>query len=119
MCMLHSGTVGVEVDTPTLLNGSLKLSCEVYGYLRSSSHPVWTAGNDVVQNDERHKVTVENVYLLSYYRRVSLLKRVVSHLTIIKVTNQDLGDYTCSIQGNSSRVTVSNFENGRNTHCLC
>ena len=109
--MLHSGTVGVEVGTPTLLNGSLKLSCEVYGYLRSSSDPVWTAGNDVVPNDERHKVTMENVDLLSY-RRVPLMKRVVSHLTIINATNQDLGEYTCSVQGNSSRVTVSTFENG-------
>ena len=80
------------------------LKCEVYGYPRNSSPPVWTHGSDEMQNG-RYTTNVINAGLLSG-NSISTTERVVSQLTIINVTANDSGDYTCSWQGNSTTVTL-------------
>ena len=82
------------------------LSCEIYGYPRDSSPPVWTSS--VWTRDElqsvRFTTTVTNAGLLNG-SSISTTERVVSQLTISNVNERDLGEYTCSVQGNSTTTT--------------
>ena len=80
--------------------------CEVYGYPRDSSLPVWTHGRDAIQNECRHTITVSNATLLSG-RNISSDESVVSVLSIVNVTANDAGEYTCSVTGNSSTVILA------------
>ena len=82
-----------------------ELVCAVYGYPRDSSGPVWTHGSDTVQDDDRISINVTNAGLLSG-GSVSSTNSVESRLTISNVTEEDSGEYTCSVQGNSSTVTL-------------
>ena len=82
------------------------LSCEIYGYPRDSSPPVWTSSvrtSDELQSG-RFTTTVTNAGLLNG-SSISTTERVVSQLTINNVTERDLGEYTCSVQGNSTTIT--------------
>ena len=93
-------TVTVITGESTQLRAVLK--CEVYGYPRDSSPPVWTRGSDELHNG-RYITTVTNAGLLSG-NSISTTERVVSQLTITNVTANDSGDYTCSWQGNSTTI---------------
>ena len=86
----------------------VELVCEVYGYPRDSFGPVWTHGSDPVQDGDRISITVASASLLSG-SSVSSTNRVESRLTISNVTEEDSGEYTCSVQGNSSFITLSQF----------
>ena len=101
-------TVVIEAESPvTLVTGESTeavLECEVYGYPRDSSPPVWTHGSDELHNG-RYTTTVTNAGLLSG-NSISITERVVSQLTITNVTANDSGDYTCSWQGNTTTVTL-------------
>ena len=99
----------VIIETVTVISGESTqlqavLKCEVYGYPRDSSPPVWTHGSDKLHNG-RYTTTVTNAGLLSD-SSISTTERVVSQLTITNVTVNDSGDYTCSWQGNSTTVTL-------------
>ena len=95
----------IEAESPvTVITGESTeavLKCEVYGYPRNSSPPVWTHGSDELHNG----TTVSNAGLLSG-NSISTTERVVSQLTITNVTANDSGDYTCSWQGNTTTVTL-------------
>ena len=101
-------TVVIEAESPvTVFTGESTeavLECEVYGYPRNSSPPVWTHGSDELHNG-RYTTTLTNTGLLSG-NSISTTERVVSQLTITNVTANDSGDYTCSWQGNSTTVTL-------------
>ena len=84
------------------------LKCEVYGYPRDSSPPVWTHGSDELHNG-RYTTTVTNAGLLSG-NSISTTERVVSQLTIFCVSEADEGNYTCSFQGNHTNITLSVVE---------
>ena len=105
-CLLH--TVAVQAESPvTVFTGESTeavLECEVYGYPRDSSPPVWTRGSDELHNG-RYTTTVTNGGLLSG-NSISTTERVVSQLTIFCVSPIDSGDYTCSWQGNTTTVTL-------------
>ena len=78
------------------------LWCEVYGYPRDSSLPVWTwSGGEL---SDRSTTTVTG--LLSGASSVSFTERVVSQLTISNATEGDSGEYTCSVPGNSTSINV-------------
>ena len=99
----------VIIETVTVITGESTqlqavLKCEVYGYPRDTSPPVWTHGSDELHNG-RYTTTVTNAGLLSG-NSISTTERVVSQLTITNVTANDSGDYTCSWQGNSTTVTL-------------
>ena len=97
----------VIIEIVTVITGESTeavLKCEVYGYPRNSSPPVWTHGSDELHNG-RYTTTVTNAGLLSG-NSISTTERVVSQLTITNVTVNDSGDYTCSWQGNSTTVTL-------------
>ena len=95
-----------ETYTVGSCNTKVELVCEVYGYPRDSSSPVWTHGSDPVQDDDRISITVTSASLLSG-SSVSSTNRVESRLTISNVIEEDSGEYTCSVQGNSSTVTLT------------
>ena len=59
---IYWATVVVEVESPgTVFTGSseVNLTCEIYGYPRDSSSPVWTRGSDELQGD-RYTTTVND-----------------------------------------------------------
>ena len=102
-------TVVIEAESPvTVFTGESTeavLKCEVYGYPRYSSPPVWTHGSDELHNG-RYTTTVTNAGLLSG-NSISTTERVVSQLTITNVTVNDSGDYTCFWQGNTTTVNLT------------
>ena len=121
MCIMYDHynyTVVVQVESSETVytvgscNTKVELVCEVYGYPRDSSSPVWTHGSDPVQDGDRISINVTSASLLSG-SSVSSTNRVESHLTISNVTEEDTGEYTCSVQGNSSTVTLT-VESGGN-----
>ena len=96
-------TVLVEGRVFTDTVSEVTLSCEIYGYPRDSSPPVWTSTSDELQSG-RFTTTVTNAGLLNG-SSISTTERVVSQLTIRNVTERDSGEYTCSVQGNSTTTT--------------
>ena len=94
-------TVVIEAESPvTVFTGESTeavLKCEVYGYPRDSSPPVWINGSNTTN--------VTNAGLLSG-NSISTTERVVSQLTITNVTANDSGDYTCFWQENSTTVAL-------------
>ena len=114
----------IEAESPvTVFTGESTeavLECEVYGYPRDSSPPVWTHGSDELHNG-RYTTTVTNASLLidSYMgsgyslpssNSISTTERVVSQLTIFCVSEADEGNYTCSLRGNHTNITLSVVE---------
>ena len=84
------------------------LWCEVYGYPRDSSPPVWTwSGGEL--SDRSTTTVTDNSGLLSGDSSVPFSERVVSQLTIHCASEGDSGEYTCSVPGNSTylELTVS------------
>ena len=103
--------VEVETDSQTVSEGSVVvLSCEVYGYPRDSSPPVWTSSQRTSDELEggRFSTSLTNGALLSG-DSVPSTERVLSQLTIFCASEADSGEYTCSVQGNSTslQLTVS------------
>ena len=91
----------------------VELVCEVYGYPRNSSHPVWTTRGSAVQNDCRHCI---NRGLFSSMH-VSYDQIVESVLSILNMTVEDAGKYTRSVSGNSSAVNMTVWSGKfKNTH---
>ena len=81
----------------------VELVCEVYGHPRNSSHPVWTTRGSAVKNDCRHCITGGLFIGMS----VSYDQRMESVLSILNMTVEDTGEYTCSVRGNSSAITLT------------
>ena len=81
------------------------LTCEVYGYPRDSSPPVWSSPGRDLQT-ERFNITLSNGDRLMN-DSVPDTERVVSQLTITDVTEEDEGEYTCSVEGQSDTFRVS------------
>ena len=107
----------VEVEDPgrvyTEEVSEVTLSCEIYGYPRDSSPPVWTSSvwtSDELQSG-RFTTTVTNAGLLNG-SSISTTERVVSQLTIFCATQRDSGEYTCSVQGNSTTVALNTYDRG-------
>ena len=91
------------VSSESVVEGSVVvLSCEVYGYPRNSSSPVWTSSHDLQSG--RFSVSSNSDLLTG--DSVALSDRVISQLTIVNVTMEDAGEYTCSVQGNSTTITL-------------
>ena len=64
---------------------------------------MWTTGGNTVQNDCRHCITGGVLTGTD----VSYDKRVESVLSILNITLEDAGEYTCSIMGNNSEVNLN------------
>ena len=91
------------VSSESVVEGSVVvLSCEVYGYPRNSSSPVWTSSHDL----QSGRFSVSNNSRLLTGNSVALNVRFISQLTIVNVTMEDAGEYTCSVQGNSTTITL-------------
>ena len=117
-------TVVVEVEGPGTVYtdevSKVTLSCKIYGYPRDPSPPVWTFSertSDELQSG-RFNTAVTDVRPLNG-SSISTTERVVSQLTIRNVTEGDSGEYTCSVQGNSTTVTLD-IITGKFTlvHCM-
>ena len=110
----------VEVEDPGRVYTDevsvVTLSCEIYGYPHDSSPPVWTSTSDELQSG-RFTTTVTNAGLLNG-NSISTTERVVSQLTIFCVSERDSGEYTCSVQGNSTTVTLSITDRGTARYLL-
>ena len=82
------------------------LWCEMYGYPRDSSPPVWTWSGGELSDRSTTTVTDSNG-LLSGASSVSFTERVVSQLTILCASEGDSGEYTCSVPGNSTSLELT------------
>ena len=82
------------------------LWCEVYGYPRDSSPPVWTWSGGELSDSSTTTVT-DNSGLLSGANSVPFSERVVSQLTIHCASEGDSGEYTCSVPGNSTSLELT------------
>ena len=107
---LYVVVVEVESDSQILVTeGSVVLlSCEVYGYPRNSSPPVWTSSqwtSDELQSG-RFSTSLTNENRLSD-SSVPFSERVVSQLSIVNVTEEDSGEYTCEVTGNSTSISLT------------
>ena len=113
-------TVVVEVEDPGRVYtdevSEVTLSCEIYGYPRDSSPPVWTSTSDELQSG-RFTTTVTDVSPLNG-SSISTTERVVSQLTIFCVSERDSGEYTCSVQGNSTTVALNIIDRGTARYLL-
>ena len=112
--------MAIEAESPVIVftgeSTEAVLECEVYGYPRDSSSPVWIRGSDELHNG-RYTTTVTNASLLiasysgSGYEAslpsISTTERVVSQLTIFCVSEADAGNYTCSLPGNHTTITLT------------
>ena len=115
--------VEVKQSGPVFRDGGLEvvLECEVYGYPRDSSPPVWTWSGGDLQSG-RFTTSVTNAPLLNG-SSVSSSESVVSKLTISNATDGESGDYTCSVEGNATSVSLTiGGPKGKvkvmNTHCM-
>ena len=93
------GTVFRDAGTDVVLE------CEVYGYPRDSSPPVWAWSGGDLQSG-RFTTSVTNAPLLNE-SSVSSSKSVVSKLTIRNATSDQSGRYACSVKGNLTDVSIS------------
>ena len=76
------------------------LTCEVYGYPRDPSPPVWSSPGRDLQTC-KFSTDLRNGDLLND-GSVSSEERVVSQLSICTgLTGEDEGEYTCSVKGQS------------------
>ena len=119
----HAHTVVVEVEDPERVYtdevSEVTLSCEIYGYPRDSSPPVWTSSvrtRDELQSGS-FTTTMTDVRPLNG-SSISTTEKVVSQLTIFCVSERDSGEYTCSVQGNSTTVTLSITDRGTARYLL-
>ena len=117
MCIpiYHAVVVQVLVESSSISSDSVKLACLMYGYPRNSLQPVWTHGLDTVLNDSRYTITMSNVNLLSG-NSVRSTDMVMSYLTVNDTTEENSGEYTCTVQGNSSTVIINSLSAGRTKH---
>ena len=101
MLPLFAVVVGVESSGVILREerSVIVLTCEVYGYPRDSSPPVWSSPGRDLQT-ERFNITLSNGDRLMS-DSVPDTERVVSQLTITDVTDKDEGEYTCSVERQS------------------
>ena len=91
------------VSSESVVEGSVVvLSCEVYGYLRNSASPVWTSSHDLQSG--RFSVSSNSDLLTG--DSVPFNDRFISQLTIFCTSVEDAGEYTCSVQGNSTTITL-------------
>ena len=93
------------VSSESVVEGSVVvLSCEVYGYPRNSSSPVWTSSESHDLQSGRFSISNNSRRLTG--DSVAFNDRVISRLTIVNVTMEDAREYTCSVQGNSTTITL-------------
>ena len=105
-------------ETVTVEEGSeVVLKCAVYGYPRNSSPLVWTWSGGDLQSG-RFTTSVTNARLFNDTSSISSTTSVASQLTINCPLERFSGEYTCSVQGNSTSVTVS-VENSTGTVWEC
>lgn len=86
----------------------MTLSCEAYGYATFSSPPVWTSDNGANLTDtdtSKYNMSVSSGLNSLISADGSVKPSVVSSLMINQVSIQDVGAYTCSVEGASSAVT--------------
>ena len=93
--------VGLQVREGTAI-----LICEVYGYPRDSSPPKWSSpGRDLTTC--KFSTELNNGDRLSNNGSISSYDKVVSELSICtNLTQEDEGEYTCSVEGKSSTTSI-------------
>ena len=92
--------VKVEYIGLFVMEGSVVLTCEVYGYPRDPSPPVWSSPGRDLQTC-KFSTDLRNGDLLND-GSVSSEERVVSQLSICTdLTEEDEGEHTCSVEGQS------------------
>nr|CAA54663.1 Sponge receptor tyrosine kinase [Geodia cydonium] len=99
----------VEVDSSGLVvrEGSevIVLTCEVYGYPRDSSPPMWSSPGRNLESG-RFNITPRYTGTLSNGSVSSSDKVALSQLTIFNITVADEGEYKCSVDGESASFRV-------------
>ncbi|CAI8044748.1 Class II receptor tyrosine kinase, partial [Geodia barretti] len=111
----------VEVKSSGLVvrEGSevIVLTCEVYGYPRDSSPPKWSSPGRNLETG-RFITTLSDTGPLSGGSVSSTDKVTVSQLTIYCASETDNGEYTCSVDGESTsfRVDLGNSETGADSN---
>ena len=98
-----------EVDSSGLVvrEGSevIVLTCEVYGYPRDSSPPMWSSPGRNLESG-RFKTTPRYTGQLSNGSVPTTDKVAVSQLTIYCASETDEGEYTCTVDGESASFHV-------------
>ena len=99
----------VEVESSGLVvrEGSevIVLTCEVYGYPRDSSPPMWSSPGRNLESG-RFNTTPRYTGQLSNGSVSSTDKVALSQLTIYCAFETDEGEYTCSVDGESASFRV-------------
>ena len=112
MIILHNAVIVNLPDQVTgyLDEGKVVLTCEVYGFLRSTDPPTWLKDNSPIDTTSPLKYQVNinrSTSQISFLiPNGSIVPSLRSTLTIKQLEEGDEGQYICMVEGNSSVVML-------------
>ena len=102
------------MDVPTrktgyIDEGQVALTCEVYGFLRSTDPLIWLSKNgSEINSSSKYSITSSRSSQPTILTSDgSSIPGFSSTLTIRQLSEADKGNYTCVVDGNSSVVQLS------------
>ena len=101
------------IELPAMMIGYLdsmtvSLTCEVHGFLRSMTPPTWLdgKGNLVVNSSNYSVMSTTSSRPAALVSDSSAIQGQRSMFTILRLSEEDEGNYTCMVDGNSSTVQL-------------
>ena len=107
------------IELPAMMIGYLdsmtvSLTCEVHGFLRSMAPPTWLDSKGELVPVESSNYSVSNYSVVSttssrpaaLISNSSAIQGQRSIFTILRLSEEDEGNYTCMVEGNSSTVQL-------------
>jgi len=89
-------------------DGTVNITCAVYGYASFSGSPTWTRNGVAVSADEtKYSISLGEESRLLIYSNGSIGPGLLSTLTINQLSSNDAGEYSCNLADLSRQVWLS------------